>query len=227
MILRKWEDLPDNMRNEAVRPYYDSLQKKKMSLACKYIFDRVMALLMLICLSPVFLILAILIKEDSPGDVFFTQERITQYGKYFKIYKFRTMVNNAEDLGSQVTIDKDLRITRIGKKLRKCRLDELPQLINILKGEMSFVGTRPEVMNFVKSYTPEMMATLLMPAGVTSAASIEYKDEDKILIGAKDVNEAYINKVLPGKMKFNLQYVKEFSFKKDLMLMIQTIGAVI
>ena len=227
MILRKWEDLPDNIRNEAVRPYYDSLQKKKFSLACKFIFDRVMALLLLICLSPVFLILAILIKQDSQGYVFFSQERVTQYGKVFRIYKFRTMVNNAEELGTKVTTDNDTRITRIGNKLRKCRLDELPQLINILKGEMSFVGTRPEVMNFVKVYTPEMMATLLMPAGVTSTASIEYKDEDKILVGVKDINEVYVNKVLPKKMEFNLKYVKEFSVKEDLILMFKTVGAVI
>ena len=227
MILRKWEDLPDDIRNEAVRPYYDSLQKKKLSLACKFIFDRVMALLLLICLSPVFLILAILIKQDSQGYVFFSQERVTQYGKVFRIYKFRTMVNNAEELGTKVTTDNDTRITRIGNKLRKCRLDELPQLINILKGEMSFVGTRPEVMNFVKVYTPEMMATLLMPAGVTSTASIEYKDEDKILVGVKDINEVYVNKVLPKKMEFNLKYVKEFSVKEDLILMFKTVGAVI
>jgi lipopolysaccharide/colanic/teichoic acid biosynthesis glycosyltransferase len=218
MILRKWEDLPDNIRNEAVRPYYDSLQKKQLSLACKFIFDRVMALLMLICLSPVFLILAILIKQDSPGDVFFRQERVTQYGKVFRIYKFRTMVNNAEKLGAKVTTDNDTRITRIGNKLRKCRLDELPQLINILKGEMSFVGTRPEVMNFIKCYTQEMMATFLLPAGVTSAASIEFRDEDKLLAGVKDVNEDYVNKVLPRKMKFNLKYMKEFSLKEDLIL---------
>ena len=227
MILRKWEDLPENMRNEAVKPYYDSLQKKKISLACKFIFDRIMSLFMLICLSPVFLILAVLIKQDSPGEVFFRQERVTQYGKVFRIYKFRTMVANAESLGAQVTSNNDMRVTEIGSKLRHCRLDELPQLINILKGEMSFVGTRPEVMKYVAAYTPEMLATLLLPAGVTSTASIEFKDEDKLLTGASDVNEAYINKVLPQKMKFNLQYAKDFSVNEDLILMFRTVGAVI
>jgi lipopolysaccharide/colanic/teichoic acid biosynthesis glycosyltransferase len=227
MILRKWEDLPANMRNECVRPYYDSLQKKKINLVCKFIFDRVMSLFMLICLSPVLLILAVLIKQDSPGDVFFRQERVTRYGKTFQIYKFRTMVANAEALGEQVTSNNDVRVTRMGSKLRHCRLDELPQLINILKGEMSFVGTRPEVTKYVQCYTPEMLATLLLPAGVTSAASIEFKDEDKLLAGASDINEAYVNRALPRKMKFNLQYMNEFNIKKDLTLMLKTIGAVI
>lgn len=226
MSLRKWEDLPLKMQNEAVRPYYDSLQQKKFSLACKFIFDRLMALIMLIGLSPVFLVLAILIKSDSPGEIFFRQERVTQYGKRFRIYKFRTMVTQAEKLGIQVTTDNDNRITKMGSKLRSCRLDELPQLLNIFKGEMSFVGTRPEVPQFVDAYTPEMMATLLLPAGVTSAASIEFKDEDKLLAGEKDIQGAYIRKVLPRKMEFNLKGIKEFSVWEDLRLMIKTLGAV-
>lgn len=226
MILKKWEDLPKNMQTEAVRPYYEYLQSKRGSLLCKYLFDRIVALGMIVCLSPVFLVLAYLIKKDSPGEVFFRQERVTQYGKTFRIYKFRTMVKDAESLGTQVTTHSDMRVTKIGSKLRGCRLDELPQLINILKGEMSFVGTRPEVPRYVAAYTDEMMATLLLPAGVTSEASIEYKDEERLLANANNADETYIQEVLPQKMKWNLKSMREFSFWKDIRTMFKTVGAV-
>lgn len=226
MILRKWEDLPENIKNDAVRPYYAYLQNNRGNLLCKYIFDRSMALIMLICLSPIFLLLAYLIKKDSPGEVFFRQERVTQYGKLFRIYKFRTMVKNAEALGTQVTTHSDMRVTKIGSKLRGCRLDELPQLINILKGEMSFVGTRPEVPRYVVAYTDEMLATLLLPAGVTSEASIEYKDEERLLADAEDADQTYVKEVLPQKMKWNLKSIREFSFWKEIRTMFKTVGAV-
>lgn len=226
MILRKWEDLPENIKNDAVRPYYAYLQSNRGNLLCKYIFDRSMALIMLICLSPIFLLLAYLIKKDSPGEVFFRQERVTQYGKLFRIYKFRTMVKNAEALGTQVTTHSDMRVTKIGSKLRGCRLDELPQLINILKGEMSFVGTRPEVPRYVVAYTDEMLATLLLPAGVTSEASIEYKDEERLLADAEDADQTYVKEVLPQKMKWNLKSIREFSFWKEIRTMFKTVGAV-
>lgn len=226
-MLCKWEELPRNMQNDAVRPYYDSLQEKKFSLLLKAIFDRVVSLLMLIGLSPIFLILAVMIKMDSPGEVFFRQERITQYGKKFRIHKFRTMVKNAEALGTQVTTKSDMRVTKVGKKLRGCRLDELPQLIDILQGNMSFVGTRPEVTKYVEQYTPEMLATLLLPAGVTSEASIEYKDEERLLADAKNADKTYVEVVLPQKMQWNLQSIKEFSFVKELLIMIETVLAVV
>lgn len=227
MFLKKWEDLPLVMQNEHVRPYYDSLQKKKKSLILKLVFDRVVALVMLLGLSPVFLVLAILIKIDSQGDVFFRQERVTQYGKKFKIYKFRTMVKNAECLGTQVTITDDIRITRLGKKMRGCRLDEVPQLINIIKGEMSFVGTRPEVSKYVEAYTDEMLATLLLPAGVTSEASIEYRDEEKLLNCADNIDEIYIRDILPHKMRWNLQALKKVSFWEDCKIMLKTVNDVL
>lgn len=226
-MLCKWEELPQNMQNDAVRPYYDSLQEKKFSLLLKAIFDRVVSLLMLIGLSPIFLILAVMIKMDSPGEVFFRQERVTQYGKKFRIHKFRTMVKNAEALGTQVTTKSDLRVTKVGKKLRGCRLDELPQLIDILQGNMSFVGTRPEVTKYVEQYTPEMLATLLLPAGVTSEASIEYKDEERLLVDAQNADKTYVEVVLPQKMQWNLQSIKEFSFVKELLIMIETVLAVV
>ncbi|WP_101912551.1 sugar transferase [Megasphaera vaginalis (ex Bordigoni et al. 2020)] len=222
----QWDELPMEMQNPEVKIYYDILVKKRNQLLLKAVFDKITALCLLIFLSPVFLLLALLIKADSKGPVFFRQERVTQYGRPFRIYKFRTMVDHAEKLGTQVTTQSDSRITNIGNKLRGCRLDELPQLINILKGEMSFVGTRPEVMKYVKAYTPEMMATLLLPAGVTSDASIAYKDEEKLLADTDNADETYIQVVLPQKMKFNLQSIKNFSFLNDILTMFRTVGAV-
>ncbi|KGQ57208.1 glycosyl transferase [Gallibacterium anatis str. Avicor] len=227
MILLEWESLPSRMKTESVKTYYDYLKTKRFSLLCKAVFDRCLAAILLILLSPLFLYIAYKIHKDSPGGVFFKQTRVTQYGIEFKIYKFRTMVVNAEALGSQVTTDNDKRITAIGEKLRKTRLDEIPQLINILKGEMSFVGTRPEVPRYVDAYTDEMMATLLLPAGVTSEASIEYKDEDRLLSNAEDADKEYIEKVLPEKMKWNLESIRNYSFSRDLLTMIKTVLVVI
>lgn len=227
MILKKWEDLPTELQIEAIKPYYDILAKKKASLFMKRAFDFIVALVALIALSPAFLVIAIAIKIDSKGPVFFRQIRITQYGREFRIFKFRTMVSDAEKLGTQVTVNNDNRITKVGSFIRDCRLDEIPQLLNILKGDMSFVGTRPEVLRYVKRYAPEMMATLLLPAGVTSLASILYKDEAELLSKAENVDETYIKDVLPGKMEYNLKGIKEFSFWKDIKLMFMTVGAVI
>ena len=226
MVLRKWEELPENMRNDKVKAYYDVLQKKKTNLVFKMVFDRTVSAFMILGLLPIFFIISIMIKADSKGDVFFRQERVTQYGKRFKIYKFRTMVQNAESIGSQVTTKNDMRVTKVGKKLRGCRLDELPQLINILKGEMSFVGTRPEVLKYVEHYSDEMMATLLLPAGVTSKASIEYKDEEKLLNESANADEIYINTILPEKMKWNLEEILKFNFAEDVKTMIKTVHAV-
>lgn len=228
-MLRKWEELPDFMKTEAVRPYYDILSKKKKAIMVKRVFDIVMAASLLILLSPVMLVIAIAVKLDSKGEVFFRQERVTQYGKIFKIYKFRTMVKDADKLGSQVTTKNDARVTRIGRFLRKYRLDETSQLFNVLSGDMSFVGTRPEVPKYVKRYTDEMYATLLLPAGITSEASIMYKDEEKLLSAAAnehETDETYISKVMPEKMKYNLESIKEFSQVRELSIMAQTIGAV-
>lgn len=215
------------MQTEAVKPYYEILQKKQISLIFKRLFDIVVSLIMLLILSPVFLVLAIAIKLDTEGPVFYRQVRVTQYGKEFRIFKFRTMVNNADKIGSQVTVGGDSRITRVGKVIRECRLDEIGQLLNILGGSMTFVGTRPEVPKYVEKYTPEMWATLLLPAGVTSEASIRYKDEAALLDAAEDVDATYIQDVLPGKMKYNLRSIQEYSFFKDIKTMFQTVFAVV
>lgn len=227
MIWKSWQELPNDMQCEAVRPYYDILASKRRDLMLKSVFDRLMAAVLLVVLSPIFLLLAVWIKLDSEGPVFFRQERVTQYGKSFRIYKFRTMVQNAEQLGTQVTSKDDMRVTSVGQALRKCRLDELPQLINILEGTMSFVGTRPEVPRYVAAYTDEMKATLLLPAGVTSVASIRYKDEDILLDATDDVDDCYIHNVLPAKMEWNLRSLKEFSFIGELKVMVETVLAVI
>ena len=227
MILKDWEQLPEELQLDEVKPYYEVLKKKKLSLILKRIFDVVVSFIMLIILLPVFIFLGIAIKIDSKGPVFFRQERITQYGKTFKIFKFRTMVNNAEKLGTQVTVGNDARITKVGKFIRDCRLDEIAQLLNILTGDMTFVGTRPEVKKYVNHYTKEMMATLLLPAGVTSLASIYYKDEAKLLDKSNNPDKTYIEEVLPGKMKYNLQSIGEFNFFEDIKTMIKTVVAVI
>ncbi len=226
MLLRKWDKLPDNMKNDYVKKYYDMLSHKTANLLLKRIIDFILALVLLIILSPFFIFIALWVKCDSKGSVFFRQERVTRYGKIFHIIKFRTMVQNAENIGSQVTVSHDSRITRAGHILRKTRLDELPQLFNILSGSMSFVGTRPEVMKYVKYYTPEMMATLLLPAGITSLTSIKFKDEEKLLKNADDADKVYIEKVLPRKMKINLEYIENFNLFFDIKVMFMTVLAV-
>lgn len=226
-MLKKWDDLPDFMKNDDVKVYYDLLKKKRFSLYFKRVFDIVVSLIMIILFSPILLIISILIVKDSKGGVFYRQERVTQYGRVFRIFKFRTMVQNADQIGTQVTVSNDSRITKIGSKLRNCRLDELPQLFNIFLGDMTFVGTRPESVHYVKSYTNEMYATLLLPAGVTSEASIEYKDEADLLDQADDVDSVYIKEVLPEKMKYNLNSIKEFSFFKEIATMFRTVFAVL
>ncbi len=226
MILKPWDQLPDSLRTEAVRPYYDALARKRGSLACKRVFDIAVSALMLLVLSPLFLLLAIAIKLDSPGPVFYRQVRVTQYGREFRIFKFRSMVSDADKRGSLVTVSGDSRITKVGRFIRRCRLDELCQLIDVLRGTMTFVGTRPEVPKYVAAYTPEMLATLLLPAGVTSEASILYKDEADLLDAAADVDKTYIEEVLPGKMRYNLEALKEFSFWGDIATMFRTVFAV-
>ncbi len=227
MLLKKWEALPEELRVPEVRKYYDILAGKKVSLVAKRIFDVVVSGIMLIILSPVLCGLSIAVAIDSPGGVFYRQERVTAYGRRFRIHKFRTMVKNADKIGAQVTIDRDPRITRVGAKLRGMRLDELPQLIDVFLGDMSFVGTRPEVPKYVAAYTPEMYATLLLPAGITSEASIRYKDEAELLDSADDVDKVYIEKVLPEKMKYNLSAVIRFNFWNDIKTMFRTVGAVV
>lgn len=225
--LRDWDELPEFMRTDAVRPYYDNLKKHEKELYLKRSFDIVAASILLVVLAPIMIVISIWIKLDSPGPVFFRQTRITQYGKEFRIFKFRTMVNNADKMGSQVTVGDDARITKVGAIIRKYRIDEFPQLFNVLSGDMSFVGTRPEVPKYVEVYTDEMYATLLLPAGITSETSIQYKDESSFLLNAEDIDSAYISKVLPGKMYWNLHGIERFNSISELLIMIKTVIAVL
>ena len=223
MQFREWDDIPEFMKNEDVKKYYEILKKKRFSLKVKRFFDVTASFVLILLLSPVFLILSVWIKTDSKGPVYFKQERVTQYGRKFSIFKFRTMVINADRTGSLVTVQNDSRITAVGRKIRKYRLDEIPQLFNILAGDMSFVGTRPEVRKYVEEYSDEMKATLLLPAGVTSEASIRYKDEDELLKDAVDVDEVYIQKILPEKMRWNLRAIRRFSLPGELSTMVRTV----
>lgn len=226
-MLKKWETLPEYMQNDEVRFYYETLQKKKVSMFLKRVMDLVGGLILLILLAIPMIIISIMIKLDSEGPVFYRQERVTTCGKHFKIHKFRTMVSNADKIGSTVTVGNDSRITKVGAKLRGCRLDELPQVLDLISGNMSFVGTRPEAVKYVEQYKPEYMATLLLPAGITSEASIRYKDEAELLDASSNVDKTYIEEVLPGKMKYNLDSIKNFSFFGDIATMFRTVLAVL
>ena len=225
--MRKWKDLPEFMKCVEVKEYYDILSKKKISLALKRAFDIVAGIGVLAVTAIPMLVIGVKIATESKGGVFYRQERVTTYGKKFKIHKFRTMVANADQIGSAVTVSGDSRITPTGAFLRKYRLDELPQVFDILSGNMSFVGTRPEVVKYVKKYKPEYLATLLLPAGITSEASIRYKDEAELLDAATDVDKVYVNDVLPGKMKYNLESIKKFSFCREILTMFRTVFAVL
>ncbi len=225
-MLREWEDLPDFMKYDEVKVYYDILSKKKFQLGLKRLFDVIVGIILLSILAIPMGIIAAVIKLDSKGPIFYRQERITAYGKKFKIHKFRTMVNNADKTGTAVTVNEDARITRVGAKIRNLRLDEIPQLLDVLEGNMSFVGTRPEVTKYVKRYTKEMRATLLLPAGITSEASIRYKDERKLLDVADDVDKVYVEQVLPEKMKYNLQSIRRFGMHEEMLTILRTMFAV-
>ena len=200
--MRRWEELPEYMRIPEVRPYYDLLKKREAGLICKRAFDLMCGLIMLIVLAIPMLGIAIAVKLDSEGPVFYRQERVTKYGRHFRIHKFRTMVSNADQIGSAVTVGNDSRITRVGKCLRGLRLDELPQLFDVIGGSMSFVGTRPEAVKYVERYQPIYYAT-------------------------DDVDRVYIEKVLPEKMKWNLQSIEHFSVVRDLQTMFRTVLAVL
>ena len=225
--MRAFNKLPAQFTNDSVKAYYDILSKRNGSIILKRAFDIIVSLIMLVILIIPIIIVSVCIKFNSPGPVFFRQKRVTKYGKVFRIFKFRTMVVNAESLGSMVTTKGDSRVTKIGKTLRKYRLDELPQIFNVITGDMSFVGTRPEVKKYVDLYKDEYYATLLLPAGITSYTSIMYKDEDKLLASADDADEVYINNILPEKMKYNLEYTKDFGFWYDIKIMFKTVKEVI
>ena len=226
MLVKKWEKLPKELQIPEVRPYWEILRKKNFSLFWKRVFDIVVSSLMLLILLPFFLILSLAIVIDSRGGVFYRQERVTQYGKHFRIFKFRTMVKDADKKGALVTVGNDTRITRVGKFIRKFKIDEISQLIDIFRGKMTFIGTRPEVPKYVNQYKPEYLATLLLPAGISSMASIMFKDENDMLKNVDNADEVYINEILPIKMEWNLSDIKHFGFWRDIKLCFMTFFAV-
>lgn len=226
-MLPKWDDLPPFMKTPEVSPYWQSLDRKRGQLILKSVFDVAAALVLLLILALPMLAIAAWIRLDSKGPVFYRQERVTKCGKHFRIHKFRTMVMDADRIGTAVTVGGDSRITGAGKKLRRFRLDELPQLFDVLQGNMSLVGTRPEAVEYVEKYRSEYNATLLLPAGITSEASIRYKDEDRLLSAADDVDRVYMEQVLPEKMKWNLESIRQFSLGRDVKTMFRTVLAVL
>lgn len=226
-MLREWDRLPVFMRIPEVKPYWEVLNKKRGQLFLKRCFDFIVSFIMLFVLAIPMFIIALMIKIDSKGPVFYRQERVTTYGKHFRIHKFRTMVSNADKIGTVVTVGADPRITKVGAKLRHLRLDELPQVLDVILGDMSFVGTRPEAVKYVERYKPEYNATLLMPAGITSECSIRYKDEEKLLKASDDVDEVYVNEVLPAKMKWNLESIMRFRFLREILTVFRTVFAVL
>ena len=229
--MRTEHQMPQFMKNHYTLEAVKVLEKKKVTLIFKRLFDICLSLILLVILSPVFLVLAICIKLEDGGPIFYRQQRITTYGRVFRIFKFRTMILNADKMGPLVTQDNDSRITKIGKKIRDFRLDEIAQLINVLIGDMTFVGTRPEVQKYVDAYSEEMMVTLLLPAGITSRSSIEFRNEaDKIskwMEQGLTADEAYIQKILPEKMRYNINYISELSITQDIKVMLQTVFAVL
>ncbi len=227
MLLKKWNNLPHSLKNAEVKPYYDSLKSKTLSLLFKRVFDILFSVCFILIFLPIYILIALAVLFNSGFPIIYKQKRITANGKEFNVFKFRTMVKNADKIGSLVTVDNDPRITKVGKFLRNFRLDELPQIFNVLGGSMSFVGVRPEVEKYVSKYTDEMQATLLMPAGITSPASIAYKDEAELLNNSENPDETYVNEILPKKMEYNLKYIKEFSFFGDIKIMFKTVLAVL
>lgn len=221
-----YPQLPESMKNEFTEKYWKMLASHRFSLACKRLFDVVVSAVSLLILSPFFLVLALAVKVDSPGPVFYRQVRVGRFNRDFKIFKFRTMVQNADKVGPPLTVGRDPRITRVGAFIRKLRLDEFSQLLNVLNGTMSFVGPRPEVRRYVNAYTPEFMATLLIRPGITATSSIAFKDEDKLLSAGGDPEKTYIEKILPPKMALNLEYMKHISVWNDIKIMFQTVAAV-
>ncbi len=226
MIMPDYNKLPERLKCEAVKEYYNILKHKKSSLVMKRVFDVVISLIMILFLLIPMAIISVLIKTTSKGPVIYKQVRVTTFGKEFRIWKFRSMRTDADAKGELLTVGEDNRVTKVGKFLRKFRLDELPQIFHVLSGKMSIVGTRPEVPKFTDKYTDEMLATLLMPAGVTSLASIRFKDEAELLAEAEDVDKAYIETILPEKMKYNLEYIRNFTFFGDIKLIFKTVTEV-
>ena len=219
--MKSWDKLPSFLKKEDVKPYYDHLKKKGFYRFLKRSFDIFASFILLGLLFLPSIIIGLIISLTSKGGPFFLQRRVGRYGKPFKIFKFRTMKKDSE--GNQhITHKNDQRITKVGKFLRKTHLDEFPQLLNVIAGQMSFIGTRPEVQQFVDLYQDEWRATLLMRPGITSTASYSFDDEAKVL-SEGDADKIYLEVVLPQKMAANLEDIAKVSFKRDIKILFKTV----
>lgn len=213
------------MEGKAVSQY--KTQASNQNDFAKRTFDVIMSSIGLIILSPFFLIISLLIKMDSSGPVFFKQIRVGRYEKNFKILKFRTMVTDAEKRGAQITVGRDSRITRVGHFLRKSKLDELPQLINVFKGDMSLVGPRPEVPKYTQYYTKQQKHIFEIRPGITDFASIKYRDENEILAKSPDPEKTYIEEIMVDKLNLNLEYLEKKSLLTDIKIIFHTFYKII
>ncbi|MBS3967365.1 MAG: sugar transferase [Truepera sp.] len=218
---------PDDCAKSLTIVPKSSVTHKPLQNTLKRLLDLTGAGLGLLVLSPVFAAIAALIKLDSPGPVFFRQERVGRHGQPFWIFKFRSMRTDAPSLGGQLTVGRDPRITRVGALLRQTKLDELPQLLNVLRGEMSLVGPRPEVPKYVALYTPEQRQVLAVRPGITDLASIEYRSESELLARAPDPEKVYVQEVMPHKLQLNLEYIRTQSLDRDLAIIFKTIRRVV
>ena len=218
------QKLHQNTENKTIIDCVEVLNNKKATLLLKRLFDIILSISLFAILILPMVVCSVVIAIGNDGPIFFKQKRIGQFGKEFNIIKFRTMtVNNA---GSEITANNDKRVTKVGKFLRKFRLDELPQLINVLFGDMSFVGPRPEVPCFVDKYNEDWLATLLVKPGITCDSSIYFADESQLLDNADDAEQCYIDEILPEKCKMNIDYIKNISLLNDVKIMFKTIARV-
>lgn len=209
----------------ARQPYRIVTPPSAATMACKRAFDILCSLLGLVVLSPVLLVVSVLVAVTSPGGVFFRQERIGKDGRPFRIFKFRSM--RKDNAGLKITTGNDSRITPVGRFLRKSKIDELPQLINVLVGDMSFVGPRPEVADYVDLYTPYQRQVLLVRPGITGLASIRFRNENDLLTASDDPNRTYVEQIMPRKIDLDLEYIPHASVFYDIKLIFQTFAVVI
>ena len=214
-------------KNDRPMDIADVLARRKPQLIAKRAMDIVLSACALAVLWPLLLLIALAIWIDDPGPVFYRQVRVGRNGKTFRIFKFRSMVMDADKKGLAITVGRDSRITRVGAVLRKTKLDELAQLLNVLFGQMSFVGPRPEVPKYVELYTPYQRQVLLVRPGITDYASIAYRNENDLLAGAPNPETMYIEQIMPNKIELNMKYLREISPLADIRLILKTIVAVI
>ena len=220
-------DNRDDLMQKQTMDIEEILSKRRGRLALKRAMDIALSGAALFVLWPVFAIIALAIKVDDPGPVFYRQVRVGRGGKLFRIFKFRSMVVDADKKGLAITVGRDSRITRVGAFLRRTKLDELAQLINVFIGQMSFVGPRPEVEQYVKLYTPYQRQVLLVRPGITDYASIAYRNENDLLAGASDPQKMYIEEIMPAKLELNMKYLREISPLADIKLILATVAAVV